>query len=62
MNIPSAKASPVFGTDEESKLLAIENKVCSHGDTVHYAEHPKIFDRCKGSFLYDIKGKAYLDL
>ncbi len=29
---------------------------------MHYAEHPKIFDRCQGSFLYDIKGKAYLDL
>ena len=26
------------------------------------AEHPKIFNRCEGSFLYDIKGKGYLDL
>ena len=47
---------------DESTLLAVENRVCSHGDTVHYAEHPKIFDRCRGSFLYDTKGTPYLDL
>ena len=46
--------------DEE--LLALENRVCSHGDTVHYAKNPKIFDRCQGSFLFDTKNVSYLDL
>jgi 4-aminobutyrate aminotransferase-like enzyme len=43
-------------------LLALEDRVCSHGDTVHYAERPKIFDRCEGSYLYDLQGQPYLDL
>ena len=47
---------------EEAALLALEARVCSHGDTVHYAEHPKIFDRCEGSYLYDLHGQPYLDL
>ena len=42
---------------DEAALLAIENRVCSHGDTVHYAEKPKIFDRCLGSYLYDLHGR-----
>jgi 4-aminobutyrate aminotransferase/(S)-3-amino-2-methylpropionate transaminase len=49
-------------TDEEDALLALEGHVCSHGDTVHYAERPKIFERCKGSYLYDLHGCEYLDL
>src|SRR5215471_1146687 len=47
---------------EEDVLLQIESRVCSHGDTVHYAEKPRIFDRCEGSYLYDIHGRPYLDL
>ena len=47
---------------EEIALLAKESRYCSHGDTVHYAEHPKFFDRCKGSYLYDLHGQEYLDL
>jgi 4-aminobutyrate aminotransferase-like enzyme len=46
----------------ESELLAKEARVCSHGDTVHYAEEPKFFDRCEGSYLYDMHGRQYLDL
>lgn len=46
----------------EESLLAIEKQVCSYGDTVHYAERPKIFERCEGSFLYDGNEKPYLDL
>ena len=61
-NINSAKTPSALRKDREAELLAIENQVCSYGDTVHYAEHPKIFDRCRGNFLYDIKGRAYLDL
>src|SRR5258706_7964790 len=47
---------------EEEALLALEGRVCSHGDTVHYAERPKIFERCEGSYLYDLDGRPYLDL
>jgi 4-aminobutyrate aminotransferase-like enzyme len=47
---------------EEAALLALEDRVCSHGDTVHYAKVPKIFDRCEGSWLFDLHGHAYLDL
>lgn len=46
----------------ETKLLEIESKVCSYGDTVHYAEKPKFFTHCNGSFLYDSSEKPYLDL
>ena len=47
---------------DEQRLLALEATVCSHGDTVHYAEHPKLFQRCEGSYLYDLHGHRYLDL
>ena len=47
---------------EESRLLAKEARYCSYGDTVHYAEKPKIFERCSGSYLYDVHGGEYLDL
>ncbi len=46
----------------EDALLELENRVCSHGDTVHYAKHPKIFDTCSGSYLYDRQATPYLDL
>ena len=54
-------SAPVLARDEEA-LLAVEREVCSYGDTVHYAERPKIFERCDGSYLYDMEGKPYLDL
>jgi len=46
----------------ESQLLADEAKYCSFGDTVHYADPPKIFTGAEGSYLYDSKGTAFLDL
>ncbi|MBY0404770.1 MAG: aminotransferase class III-fold pyridoxal phosphate-dependent enzyme [Cyanobacteria bacterium] len=46
----------------EKALLAVENVVCSHGDTVHYAKDPKFFDTCDGSYLFDGHQKPYLDL
>jgi len=46
----------------EEELLELERLYCSHGDTVHYSEPPKIFEHCEGSFLYDGKGRTYLDL
>jgi len=48
--------------NSEEQLLADEAKYCSHGDTVHYVNPPKIFERCKGSYLFDAKGTPYLDL
>jgi 4-aminobutyrate aminotransferase-like enzyme len=47
---------------DEDELLALEALYCSHGDTVHYSQPPKIFESCEGSFLYDARGRAYLDL
>jgi 4-aminobutyrate aminotransferase / (S)-3-amino-2-methylpropionate transaminase / 5-aminovalerate transaminase len=46
----------------EAELLALEAVYCSHGDTVHYTNPPKIFESCEGSFLFDLEGRPYLDL
>jgi 4-aminobutyrate aminotransferase / (S)-3-amino-2-methylpropionate transaminase / 5-aminovalerate transaminase len=46
--------------DEE--LIKKDSIYCSYGDTVHYAEPPKIFRGCEGSFLYDSLNVPYLDL
>src|SRR5579885_2304278 len=46
----------------ETELLQMEREYCSFGDTVHYIEPPKIFERCEGSYIYDLEGKPYLDL
>jgi 4-aminobutyrate aminotransferase/(S)-3-amino-2-methylpropionate transaminase len=46
----------------DAELLADEARYCSFGDTVHYADPPKIFERCEGSWLYDTRGVPYLDL
>src|SRR3989338_3602511 len=46
----------------EKELLEKEKKYCSHGDTVHYLEPPKFFERCEGSYLYDHSGTRFLDL
>ncbi len=46
----------------EKELLEMEKKYCSFGDTVHYLEEPKIFDRCEGSYMYDAAGTPFLDL
>lgn len=47
---------------DDAELLKLEAIYCSHGDTVHYSEPPKIFERCEGSFVYDTAGREYLDL
>lgn len=46
----------------ERELLDLERKYCSWGDTVHYLEPPKCFERSEGSYLYDRDGTPYLDL
>jgi 4-aminobutyrate aminotransferase-like enzyme len=62
MNRSPAALSDAHVHEEELGLLAKEARYCSHGDTVHYAEHPKFFERCAGSWLYDLHGMPYLDL
>jgi len=47
---------------DEQALLREEARYCSHGDTVHYLEPPKLFTGCAGSFLYDANDTPYLDL
>ena len=47
---------------KEQALLDLESIVCSYGDTVHYAERPKFFAHCEGSYLYDAHETPYLDL
>src|ERR1039457_807434 len=49
-------------TYDEQELLELERKYCSFGDTVHYLEPPKFFDRAEGTYLYDREGVPYLDL
>lgn len=48
--------------EDEARLLALEARYCSHGDTVHYTDPPKLFSRCEGSYLYDAADRPYLDL
>jgi 4-aminobutyrate aminotransferase / (S)-3-amino-2-methylpropionate transaminase / 5-aminovalerate transaminase len=43
-------------------LLEKDRRYCSYGDTVHYAEPPKIFAGCDGSYLFDAAGVPFLDL
>src|SRR5229473_7844228 len=47
---------------DEQELRELERKYCSWGDTVHYLEPPKFFDRAEGHYLYDREGIPYLDL
>ena len=47
---------------EQEELLRLERKHCSWGDTVHYLEPPKCFERSEGSYLFDREGTPYLDL
>jgi 4-aminobutyrate aminotransferase-like enzyme len=58
---PATDASPQRELSE-AELLQLEAVYCSHGDTVHYTNPPKIFERAAGSFLYDAAGREYLDL
>jgi 4-aminobutyrate aminotransferase-like enzyme len=62
MNKQNLKLINPQKTISEKELLELENKYCSHGDTVHYMEVPKIFERSKGSFMYDAEGKEFLDI
>ena len=43
------------------EILRKNDKYCSHGDTVNYADPPKVFEDCQGSFLFDENKTPYLD-
>ena len=47
---------------KDEELIKKDSIYCSYGDTVHYADPPKIFRRCEGSLLYDSLNIPYLDL
>ena len=47
---------------KEEKLLDLEAKYCSWGDTVHYSDKLNIFESSNGIYLYDSRGREYLDL
>ncbi len=47
---------------QQAELLEDEARYCSFGDTVHYVDPPKIFESCRGSYLFDAYGVPYLDL
>jgi 4-aminobutyrate aminotransferase-like enzyme len=62
LRLAAQDAAAPDAAQDEAELLRLEALYCSHGDTVHYTEQPKIFDRCEGSFIYDSAGREYLDL
>ena len=58
----NATGGALSSAADRERLYALEAEYCSYGDTVHYTEVPKIFDRCEGSFIYDDEGQQFLDL
>ncbi len=58
----AAAAAADGAAARDRELLELEALYCSHGDTVHYTEPPKLFESCEGSYLYDAEGREYLDL
>lgn len=62
MSTPSEKLYQIQPRRTEVELLEMEAKYCSHGDTVHYLEPPKFFERAEGNYLFDRDGTPFLDL
>ncbi|MFD1747343.1 aspartate aminotransferase family protein [Rhizobium helianthi] len=62
MNVRSNIAELLAIEPPEEELRRLEAIYCSHGDTVHYTEHPKFFSGCDGSFLFDSSETPFLDL
>ncbi len=58
----TAKLHQIEPRKTEAELLELENKYCSFGDTVHYLEPPKFFERAAGNYLFDREGVPFLDL
>ena len=62
MSTPGEKLHQIQPRRTEAELLEMEATYCSHGDTVHYLEPPKFFERAEGSYLFDRDGTPFLDL
>jgi 4-aminobutyrate aminotransferase-like enzyme len=62
LKIASDRAGATAASTPDAELLKLEALYCSHGDTVHYVEPPKLFEHCEGCYLYDAQGRSYLDL
>ena len=63
--MPARKALDRLAPTASSRtkeLLEKDSRYCSFGDTVHYADPPKFFTECDGSYLFDEFGTPYLDL
>ena len=61
-NTTTAKLHKIEPRPSEAELLEMERKYCSYGDTVHYLEPPKFFERAEGNYLFDREGVPFLDL
>lgn len=48
--------------NSDREFINIESEYCSHGDTVHYINPPKVFRYCEGSFVYDESNIPFLDV
>ncbi len=46
----------------DKEIIKIDDQYCSHGDTVHYLNPPKVFRKSEGSFIYDENDTEYLDI
>jgi 4-aminobutyrate aminotransferase-like enzyme len=57
-----SKATALIQITDEQQLFELERRYCSWGDTVHYLDPPKFFERCEGNYLYDRENTPYLDL
>ena len=62
MNSKTSAAKPLTEVTDEAELRELERKYCSFGDTVHYLEPPKFFERAEGNYLFDREGTPFLDL
>jgi len=49
-------------TLSDKEIIKIDDQYCSHGDTVHYLNPPKVFRKSEGSFIYDENDTEYLDI
>ncbi len=62
MNQIASAPVPLTRITDETELRELERKYCSFGDTVHYLEPPKFFERAEGNYLFDREGTPFLDL
>jgi 4-aminobutyrate aminotransferase/(S)-3-amino-2-methylpropionate transaminase len=62
IDLNARRLARAASSSDTQHLLELESLYCSHGDTVHYTDPPKVFERCEGSYIYDTEGRQFLDL